>query len=100
MRASAVKVFLATTRRAPPPKTTCGIVSSVTFPSPHASEKCLVVHPRFGRKGLPGHDEARAAAEDDLRHRFECDLPFPPREKRVDPFEEGVVRGGSGGRGG
>src|ERR1035437_1735607 len=36
MRASAVKVFLATTRRVPPPKTTCGIVSSVTFPSPHA----------------------------------------------------------------
>src|ERR1019366_2039433 len=59
MRASAVKVFLATTRRAPPPKTTCGIVSSVTFPSPHAKNAST-----HSRRASFEVGRAAAAAED------------------------------------
>src|ERR1035438_6856502 len=58
MRASAVKVFLATTRRAPPLKPICGTVSSVTFPSPHA--KNASTHSR--RASF--EEGADAAAED------------------------------------
>src|SRR5450759_2829058 len=61
MRASAVKDFLATTRRAPPPRTTCGTVSSVTFPSPHA--KNASTHPRRA-SFAEGRAGAEAAAGD------------------------------------
>src|SRR5271169_4739207 len=62
MRASAAKLFLATTRRVPPPpKTTCGTVSSVTFPSPHAKKPST--HPRRASFG-EGRAGADAAAED------------------------------------
>src|ERR1022692_3619117 len=59
MRASAVKVFLATTRRAPPLKPICGTVSSVTFPSPHAKNAST-----HSRRASFEEGRADAAAED------------------------------------
>ncbi len=58
MRASAVKVFLATTRRAPPPKTTCGTVSSVTFPSPQAKNASTHSRRASFEEGRAGADAA------------------------------------------